>query len=126
MNTWREANPENVKGWRKKHGKKWREGNKEKARESVRAWEKNNPDKVKENRNKWKLKNSEKVKSYSRAWRGDNPEKVSISNAQQRNRRRSLVHDLTFEEWQKALRFFDNKCAYCGCELTLSHKEHFI
>lgn len=36
-----------------------------------------------------------------------------------------MVKEYTDEDWQKALAYFDNKCAYCGSTEDLE-QEHFV
>jgi hypothetical protein len=71
-----------------------------------------------------------KQKPESKAWRANwektHPEKIKANRAVQFHRRRGQVADLTLEQWQAALSYFDNKCAYCGVELTKADRDHFI
>jgi 5-methylcytosine-specific restriction endonuclease McrA len=61
-----------------------------------------------------------------RRWAEKYPEKATHNRARQQNRRKLLTTTLTVEEWQSALEFFDNKCAYCGIVLNEVHRDHFI
>lgn len=82
-------------------------------------------------RNTYKHRESRRRNGYKnnpekrKRWASNNPDKVSMNRAKQQNRRKSLPATLTIVEWERALEYFDNKCAYCGEPLSKAHKEHF-
>jgi hypothetical protein len=51
----------------------------------------------------------------------------AIRNYLERRRAKAagLKADFKQRDWHRALRFFNNRCAYCGCEERL-HQDHFI
>lgn len=71
----------------------------------------------------WRLANPEKRRAQDRAWQLANPEKVRISYHRRRSIRRSLVADLTPQQWAAILTSFKGRCAYCGRKgkLTQDH-----
>jgi len=66
---------------------------------------------------------------YYKKWQNKNKEKISHYNIK---RQEFKMHDITKEEWQECLEYFDYKCAYCGMTVKESkniygktlHKEH--
>jgi 5-methylcytosine-specific restriction endonuclease McrA len=53
------------------------------------------------------------------------PKPRSTGSRARKARIRAMEKNYTAEDWQKALAYFDNKCAYCGIEGDLQ-QEHFV
>lgn len=77
----------------------------------------------------WRQDNPERYRETNRRWAEDNPEahKVMMQAAWQRRRARkkALPHDLTLEEWQYCLDYWENQCAVCGVDEDI-HADHWI
>lgn len=58
---------------------------------------------------KWKAENRDKVRQY----REENRAKFAVYSRRRRDRVNGLPHSLTPEEWQRALVYFDYRCAVC-------------
>jgi len=69
--------------------------------------------------------NKEKVKEKNRKWRTENRGKYNIIQQRREARKRLLESTLTFKQWEKIKKDFNNKCAYCGKEKKLE-QEHFL
>lgn len=63
--------------------------------------------------------------STRREWRKNNIDKIYALNHSRRVRERQLIKNFTSKHWEDALTYFDNKCAYCLSETTLT-RDHFI
>lgn len=70
-------------------------------------------------------KNKERILEYGKKWRKENPEKVAEHVKRYNQKKNSLPHTLTEDEWNNALKKFNYKCAYCGKKVVLQ-KDHFI
>jgi len=100
-------------------------------------WKKDNPEKFAISQARIEAKLERKLSNRKRAekqrkegkqqiWQKNNPEKMKQYTLNHRN------HDISTKEWQACLKFFDNKCAYCGISLEEHlekykqqlHKEH--
>jgi 5-methylcytosine-specific restriction endonuclease McrA len=122
----------------------WRQNNREKALSTERKWREANPDKIKkynktnyeshpetfkrQRENHYKKYGSDEThREQSRRWRSNNPDKVKMQRykrwAAEHN---PLVSTLTKEQWDSQLKFFNNKCAYCGNEMTKVTLDHII
>lgn len=54
-------------------------------------------------------------KAYYDEWKRNGGKLIRQVNEQHRiSLKKSLVHDLTPEEWSETISYFDNSCAYCG------------
>ncbi len=72
-------------------------------------------------RNKYKAYD----KNYAKAYYKRNKEKIILRTTRRIYQQNNLVSDLTVEQWNEALNFFGNECAYCGDGGRLE-KEHII
>lgn len=81
-------------------------------------------------RTKWMRKNKDFVREYKKEWLQLNIEYMAQYQADRRERK---THDISDEEWDNCLNYFNYSCAYCGIpqeihkEITnqVLHKEHY-
>lgn len=66
-----------------------------------------------------RLKNGHKYVVRLAAWRKANPLKLALYSERRRAKVRSLPRTLTIAEWEHALAFFCERCAYCDCQQGL-------
>lgn len=99
---WRKENIERQRANQRRSAAKYRENNREKVNEWLKEYRK-----------------TEKYKEYSRRT-------CKIKSSLRRKRIKFYKNDLTIEQWEQCLEYFDNKCCYCGTENngTLC-KDHF-
>lgn len=133
---WRQKNAEYIKN--KKHldylnnkekynnrSKAYYEANKEQLHALSKQWKKDNPDKLRE----YSHKRYEKVKDHHREltkrWKSDHPLERKISWQARRAKIMNLPSTLTKEQWVSAIKFFENKCAYCGNIRKLT-QDHYL
>lgn len=115
-----------------KVAREWAIKNKDKALENSRRWKKNNPEKVKTNNVRGHKNYREKYPERKKL--SDHNYRISIfgknSHLRNMNKRYAISKNLKFEftdiDWQNCLKYFDNKCAYCGRKLGKPTLEHFI
>ena len=72
------------------------------------------------------IKNKAYVSARNRAYRQKYPEKIVAKSQRRRARAASLVSNFTNEQWEISLKYFDNKCCYCGKADGDTHQEHFV
>lgn len=65
-------------------------------------------------------------REHSAKYRKENPEVYRLANQRRRARVAELPHDLTLEEWNETLEYFDYSCAYCGVPEDNLCQEHVI
>lgn len=67
----------------------------------------NNNRSYREKRKRWIKENKE----YYAKWRKNNKDKIKKYNEYRRHHK---SHEISNEEWEECLDYFDNSCAYCG------------
>lgn len=61
------------------------------------------------------LKNKEKKQVYYKKWKANGGQELRRLNDQKREAKKKNVYsDLTIDEWEECLKYFDYSCAYCG------------
>lgn len=66
-------------------------------------------------------KNKEKRKEYYKQWKENGGKLIRQKNNRSReSKKKKLLSDLTTEQWNKILEYFNRSCAYCG----ITEKEH--
>jgi len=103
--------------------KDWREKNKERYLEIARNYKKRNHEKIKKARIEREStpEHKEKVKKYYE----ENKEKSFGRVRKRRAIKKRTIALLTSEQWNQAVEYFNNQCAYCGAEKSLS-QDHVI
>lgn len=101
--------------------------NKEKVNDRNRIYRQNNREKINEHLRRHYVKNKEKyilkVKEYRHTPKG---KQVEREHWQKRRKiQQANVFTLSLEDWNKALTYFGDACAYCGSEEKLE-QEHVI
>lgn len=134
---------------------KWKAKNREHVREYNNEWRISNPDKVKANRQRfleahdvsetelkrdWRKRNKEKTVEWSREyhvkhrdeivgkvrqWRQENPDKLKLQITRRCSLKKGKPDTLTVEEWNHALEYFDQKCAYCESNTKIT-PDHYV
>ncbi|MEM9953991.1 MAG: HNH endonuclease [Chloroflexota bacterium] len=108
-----------------KHREKRRKTSKRKYWENVeenrriaREYARKHREEAKERVRRWRQDNPERYREYNQQWIDENPDTVKkmqqASWVRRRARKRNLPHDLTTEEWQYCLEYWNNACAVCG------------
>jgi len=69
--------------------------------------------------------NVENIKRVKALWKHNNKDKICRYSQLRRAKMSSRVATLTLEQWISAKFYFDNKCAYCNKESTLT-QDHFL
>ena len=99
--------------------KKYREENKDKYKEYNKNYYENNKEQLQLYNKEYRIEHAVELSMKHKKYVKDNPEK--IFNNRQKHRGYSdinLIDEITKEQWQIMLEFFDNKCAYSDEELT--------
>jgi|GEM_PF-1073844 len=88
-----------------------------------------NSEREKERSRQWRQDNPERYREYNQQWIEDNPETYKAMQQagwqRRRARKQNLPHDLTLEEWQYCLDYWNNACAVCGDGEDI-HADHWI
>lgn len=67
----------------------------------------------------WKSRHPGAVTAARMRWARKNPEIVANVKRKRRARKRNQPFAYSSKDWQVALRYWDDKCAYCGCRSGL-------
>jgi 5-methylcytosine-specific restriction endonuclease McrA len=113
---WAKANPDKIKA----KSKAYHKANLEKVNAISKAYHKANPDKEKA----YREANLDKIKAKQKAWKEANIDKVRQATQRRRARKLNLPSTLTLEQWETIVNHFNNRCAYCGEEKSLT-QDHF-
>lgn len=116
--------------------KKYNEKNKKRVADYKKLWAKENKEHliicrklwVKENKEhlaKYYEDNKERILEYSKVYREKHPECKRMSEQKRKALKKKLPATLTIGQWEKIKTQFNNKCAYCGEEISLT-QDHFI
>lgn len=134
-------NPEQIKAYRKEYHQK----NKDQIIAKVNKWQQENPERTRENKRrsaenlkeqrtsklKTRYHSDEKFKARIKAnmKRYTSSDKGRLKELEKNERRRAKVKSLecsfTPEDWLNCLKHFNNHCAYCGKDKSLT-RDHFI
>ena len=63
----------------------------------------------------YQKKNQDKVRHWKRK-----------NKIMRKNILKSNINDYTSEQWENCIKYFDNKCAYCGTGTGILTQDHFI
>lgn len=106
------------------------ERNKERMLKNNKKWKIDNKEKYLEWRREYYEDNREKQLEYIRDWQKRNPEKMRSIQQRRLARVNRLPHTLTEKEWEEAIDYFDNSCAYCGTHQSeldeVLNQEHVV
>jgi DNA-binding transcriptional ArsR family regulator len=133
QNKYRSENKEYVKKYNQEYNKnnpgwntKWK---KEHSKKYANEVQKKFLNKIARQK-KYNLENKEHLKEVAKLYKLKNKEKVRIYKIIAKHRReaveKSLEHTFTKKEWLVCLRYFNNKCAYCGSEVSVLQQDHVI
>ena len=103
----------------KAYQSKWYTNNREEENASRRS----KYDYVKESERYESRKESVLLKK--KEWRANNKDKQTLQSEKRRAREANTSNSLTQEEWEYIKVYFENKCAYCGKDLSLE-RDHVI
>jgi hypothetical protein len=126
----------------KEYRRQYYQENHDEIRQHQNDYRKANPDKSKAQYERKKLLHWDKKRLSDKRYREVNREKVKLKQSQyQRTERAKELHrmvnqrreakkkdaisDFTLGQWESCLKYFNNKCAYCGSEEKLQ-QEHFV
>jgi len=101
----------------------WRAGNRDQINEASAAYRKRDREKLRLRQEAWREANP----GYMRDWELRNAAKISENNFRRRVRMAEAKAGVMISQrdWDRLIRRFDNKCAYCDCSLdgcfTIDH-----
>lgn len=116
LKQWRQKNPEYNKKYyaeNLEYFKEYYQENAEYHREFMRQYIQDNKEYL-----------SEKSREYQQSERGRLMKKAR--KQKRKSLENSLPCTLTIDEYKATLEFFDNKCAYCECDLDESHHQDHV
>ena len=105
----------------KEYYKQYQESNKEYHKQ----YQQENKEHIAEYYKQYREDNKEHIAEHHKQYCQENPEKIAIKSQRRRAKKKELDSTLTFEQWEKIKKDFNNKCAYCGKEKKLE-QEHFL
>ncbi|MFA5305910.1 MAG: HNH endonuclease [Candidatus Babeliales bacterium] len=137
---WRQQNKDRIKEYGKNYyienleiikekGKQYNVENCEKLRELHKNYRLRNIEKCKEKEKIYRERDRQKRRDYanchSAEYRKNHLINYRIYGQNRRTRKKELLDNYSEEMWNATLKYFNNKCAYCGEEKPLQ-QDHFI
>lgn len=122
---WRERNREYVRAFDKERYQQKREV----IKARIRSWYQRNKTEVRKYHRERYQKLKPEIRVQAQKWKVANPDRVRISGERRRARERNLPRQFTFMDWQRALEYFDYRCAICRRSAdfwTLLVADHWI
>lgn len=122
----------------KRKNDEYRERNREKLREKHRIWRSKNRERLNEQYREYYRKNKDQIRRKKNLLYKKNIDEMRLKGKVRVQRylaiKKELDNTLTEEQWELALSYFDEKCAYCGMERDVHiektgvdlHQEHFV
>ncbi len=114
---------------RKRYNKRRYWENRDEELQKAREYYLQNSEAEKERSRQWRQDNPERYRQYNRQWIDDNPElsrkMMQAAWQRRRARKKNLPHDLTLEEWQYCLNYWNYSCVVCGDDGTIN-ADHWI
>lgn len=106
----------------------------EKVRKYNKEYYKENKERIAERQRQRRQENKEEIARKDREYKRRNPHVYRKANQKYRARKNKLPYTLTIGEWKCILKYFNNRCVYCGISEKESlleygerlHQEHFI
>jgi hypothetical protein len=127
--TQRAKDPDRFKAYSARSRLKHQDRIKEGARQRYR----NNPQRYKENQRRYRQRHPERVRLLDKErhdrYRRNNPAVFRAKNARREAREHNLPCSFTRQDWQRALEYFNDRCAVCGRPTGLWHtlaQDHWI
>ena len=106
----------------RKQKKEYYNQNKDEIKQQKKEYREQNKDKIKEYRKEYYEQNKDKIKEYLKEYLQTEHGKMvfKINNHKRRAKKKEVAKlgTYTIEEWQEAMQFFNNKCAWSGKSLT--------
>lgn len=122
----KDADPQKKKQADREYQATHREQLRPKARIRQQNYRDRHPGKSAEYQRKKRAENPDKAREEIRASHKRHPETRRRNEQIRRARMRGLPATLTDNDWQRALEYFDYRCAYCGEPCNRFHYEHHI
>uniref|UniRef100_A0A6H1ZIK1 Putative homing endonuclease n=1 Tax=viral metagenome TaxID=1070528 RepID=A0A6H1ZIK1_9ZZZZ len=105
--------------------KKYRELNKDKIKEYGKQYRGKNKDAIKERNRIYQIKNRDKANESVKRYRINNPIKIKTQKQLRRSMERGVEANFSNEQWISCLKYFNNRCAYCGKKENIE-QDHFV
>jgi hypothetical protein len=106
--------------------KTWRKANREYLIEAAKKWNRKNPEKHAKHSRDYHKNHPDRVLKQKQQYRENNRNRVYLLRHKREARKRGLPDTLSTEQWEICLRYFNFRCAYCGCKSDTFHRDHFI
>lgn len=98
---------------------------KECQKQMKKKWDDNNKDYKRKYKRQWHENNLSHVKEYAREYKKTHKLECSIREEIRRTRKMLLPNDLTADDWNEILEYFDNRCILTN-NSSNTEMEHFI
>lgn len=102
----------------------YRENNKDRKIEYMRAWRRENRTYTHQYEKSYRYRNIIAVTERHKRWKEQNKDRLRLYKLRRRAKSRGLPSTLTTEQRQKIWQHFGNRCALTGCETI--HQDHAI
>ena len=124
----REANLDRIHASQRKRNRKVMQDPIKHAKklESDRRYREKNLEKDRQHSRDYRKKNPQIVKTSIQKWCAENPERLKVIKQKRLARKRNLPDTLTIEEWEYAISYWNDCCAYCYKEVESLTLDHYI
>ena len=114
-------NPEPTKA----RSKRWKEENRDRAKELDHIRYMANRDKAIERARQWRINHPEQDRMLKRRWEAAHPEATLLKVHRRRARKLDAPrNDLTLKQWQAIKAYYGQKCVYCGRKTARLTQDH--
>jgi len=120
-----QANKGKKKEYMREYCKIYKLKNNEKIKEYLRQWHKSNIEVRHKKHKQNRINGKERIRDYQRNYCQTHKECYRKANQKRRSLKSQLESSYTVKQWHDALKYFQNRCAYCGKMLPLE-QDHFI
>lgn len=103
--------------------------NRERREEYRQAYRARNLDTIRQRGREWAKRNPlspEQARIKQQKYRQRHPFTARAIGQRRRARIRKLIHDLTIQEWENCLAYFDYRCVYCGRKHNGLCQDHVV
>jgi len=114
----------NIEYWEKQ--KCYTEKNKERIKQRIKEWYTKNRERQLLLTKKWNDKNCKKRRKLMRQHYENNKDYYYLKTKKRKSTMKNLVSDLTKEQWEECLQYFNYKDAYTGLQMKVVSQDHVV
>lgn len=109
-----------------KYQKDYYQNNKEQLKKNKKEYRKSNKEEINKHQRIYYQINKKQINEYQKKYRKNNKEYFKTTKQKRRTLKQNSGGSYTVEQWNEALKYFNNKCAYSGKPMEQVSVEHII